>query len=116
MDPRTIRYPSMGTPRVAAPALGFALAMCLLTAPPARAQFAVIDVGAITQLITEVQILEDQLTTARAHLAQAQLEFASLHREIVPIHLPHLRHDDLPTTACQGRSQEKAFPGELPHV
>ena len=54
MDSRTIRYPSMGTPRVAAPILGFALAMCLLTAPVARAQFAVIDVGAITQLITEM--------------------------------------------------------------
>jgi type IV secretion system protein VirB5 len=78
MDPRTIRYPSMGTPRVAAPALGFALAMCLLAAAPARAQFAVIDVGAITQLLKEVQTLEDQLTTARAHLAQAELEFVSM--------------------------------------
>jgi len=50
----------------------------LLGAPAARAQFAVIDVGAITQLITEVEILEDQLTTARAHLAQAQAEYASI--------------------------------------
>jgi type IV secretion system protein VirB5 len=57
---------------------GFALVMFLLTAPVARAQFAVIDVGAITQLITEVQILEDQLTTARAHLAQAQQEYTSM--------------------------------------
>jgi type IV secretion system protein VirB5 len=51
---------------------------CLLAAPGAQAQFAVIDVGAITQLITQVQILEDQLTTARAHLAQAQAEFTSI--------------------------------------
>jgi hypothetical protein len=50
----------------------------LLSAPSARAQFAVIDVGAITQLIAEVEILQDQLTTARAHLAQAQAEFASI--------------------------------------
>src|ERR1700712_4111981 len=50
----------------------------LLVAPPARAQFAVIDIGAITQLITEVEILEDQLTTARAHLAQAQAEYESI--------------------------------------
>jgi type IV secretion system protein VirB5 len=50
----------------------------LLAAPPARAQFAVIDVGAITQLITEVEILEEQLTTARTHLAQAQAEYASI--------------------------------------
>jgi hypothetical protein len=47
-------------------------------APPAHAQFAVIDIGAITQLISEVEILEDQLTTARAHLAQAQAEYESI--------------------------------------
>ncbi len=38
--------------------------MCLLMAPTARAQFAVIDVGAITQLIAQVELLQDQLTTA----------------------------------------------------
>jgi len=52
--------------------------VCLLAAPAARAQFAVIDVGAITQLISQVQILEEQLTTARDHLAQAQAEYASI--------------------------------------
>jgi type IV secretion system protein VirB5 len=46
--------------------------------PAARAQFAVIDVGAIAQLIAQAQILEEQLTTAREHLAQAQMEFASI--------------------------------------
>jgi type IV secretion system protein VirB5 len=51
---------------------------CLLAAPAARAQFAVIDVGAIAQLIAQAQILEDQLTTARDHLAQAQAEFVSI--------------------------------------
>lgn len=51
---------------------------CLLAAPVARAQFAVIDIGAITQLIVQAQILESQLTTARDHLAQAQVEFASI--------------------------------------
>lgn len=50
----------------------------LLGAPPARAQFAVIDVGAITQLISEVELMQNELTTARAHLAQAQAEFASI--------------------------------------
>src|SRR4051812_37005979 len=50
----------------------------LLVAPAARAQFAVIDVGAITQLIAQVQILQDQLTTARDHLAQAQAEYLSI--------------------------------------
>jgi type IV secretion system protein VirB5 len=38
----------------------------------------VIDIGAITQLITEVQILEEQLTTAREHLAQARTEYDSI--------------------------------------
>src|ERR1700730_15091670 len=50
----------------------------LLAAPAARAQFAVIDVGAITQLIAQVQILEDQLTTARDHLAPSRAEFVSI--------------------------------------
>jgi type IV secretion system protein VirB5 len=51
---------------------------CLLAAPAARAQFAVIDVAAITQLIEEVQALENQLDVAREHLAQAQAEYASI--------------------------------------
>src|SRR3569833_3719974 len=50
----------------------------LLVTTKAHAQFAVIDIGAITQLITEVEILQDQLTTARAHLAQAQAEYESI--------------------------------------
>jgi type IV secretion system protein VirB5 len=50
----------------------------LLAVPAARAQWAVIDVGAINQLITEVQILEDELTTARDQLAQARTEFDSI--------------------------------------
>lgn len=49
-----------------------------MAARSAHAQFAVIDVGAITELISEVELLQDQLTTARAHLAQAQAEFASI--------------------------------------
>ncbi len=57
---------------------GVAVLMCLLMSPAAKAQFAVIDVGAITQLIAQVELLQDQLTTARAHLAQAQMEFASI--------------------------------------
>ena len=57
---------------------GLVAGACFLSPLPARAQFAVIDIGAITQLITQVQILEDQLTTARDHLAQAQTEFLSI--------------------------------------
>jgi type IV secretion system protein VirB5 len=64
--------------RVVGPVWRVAVLLCLLAARPAQAQFAVIDVGAITQLIAQVELLQDQLTTARAHLAQAQMEFASI--------------------------------------
>ncbi|HKT72100.1 MAG TPA: type IV secretion system protein [Steroidobacteraceae bacterium] len=44
----------------------------------AHAQFAVIDVAAIQQLVAQVTTLEQQLATAKDHLAQAQLQFQSL--------------------------------------
>ena len=52
------------------------LLVCLLTslaaAPAARAQWAVIDVPAIAQLIQEVQTMQQQLATARSQLQSAQ--------------------------------------------
>ena len=45
---------------------------------PAHAQFAVIDVASIVQLIQEVQELEQQVQTAQSQLAQAQSEYAAL--------------------------------------
>jgi type IV secretion system protein VirB5 len=51
---------------------------CLLAIPPAHAQFAVIDVGAITQLIAQAKTLESQLLVAQENLAGAQAEFASI--------------------------------------
>ncbi len=45
---------------------------------PAHAQFAVIDVASVTQLISEVQTLQQQLQTARDHLSQAQAEYQSI--------------------------------------
>lgn len=45
---------------------------------PAHAQFAVIDVAAVTQLVTEVQNLEQALTVAREHLAEAETELRSM--------------------------------------
>jgi type IV secretion system protein VirB5 len=51
----------------------------LLGAPPAaRAQFAVIDMASVSQLISEVQVLEQQLATARSELTQAQTEYQSI--------------------------------------
>lgn len=46
--------------------------------PAARAQFAVIDIASLTQLISEVQTLEQQVATARSQLAQAQSEYQSI--------------------------------------
>lgn len=45
---------------------------------PTQAQFAVIDVGAITQLILEVQQLEQALQVAQATLNQAQQAYAAI--------------------------------------
>lgn len=47
-------------------------------APPARAQFAVIDVAAIGQLVQQVMTLRDQLTAARDQLRQAEQAYAAM--------------------------------------
>jgi type IV secretion system protein VirB5 len=52
------------------------LAICLGCAP-VYAQFAVIDVASVTQLMSQVQTLEQQLATAKADLAQAQASYQS---------------------------------------
>jgi type IV secretion system protein VirB5 len=48
------------------------------TPKPARAQFAVIDVASIVQLVQQVQQLQQQVATARSQLAQAQSEYAAI--------------------------------------
>jgi type IV secretion system protein VirB5 len=58
--------------------LSLLIAALALAAPAARAQFAVIDVAAVTQLLTEVQDLEQALTVARDHLAEAQAQLRSM--------------------------------------
>ena len=47
-------------------------------APAAHAQFAVIDVGAIAQLVQQVKTMSDQLETARNELTQAQTAYQSM--------------------------------------
>jgi type IV secretion system protein VirB5 len=47
-------------------------------APAAHAQFAVIDVAAVTQLVTEAQNLEQALSVARQHLAETETELRSM--------------------------------------
>ncbi|MEJ1961045.1 MAG: type IV secretion system protein [Gammaproteobacteria bacterium] len=50
----------------------------LACAPCAHAQWAVIDVGAITQLIQQVTTMEQQLSTAKNQLTQAKDEYNSM--------------------------------------
>ena len=52
--------------------------LALGAARPAHAQFAVIDVASIVQLVQEVQQLDQQVATARSQLAQAQSEYAAI--------------------------------------
>lgn len=58
--------------------LAVALAVLFTGIPAAHAQFAVIDVASLTQLISEVQTLAQQLQTARNQLSQAQSEYQSI--------------------------------------
>ena len=48
----------------------------LACAPCAHAQWAVVDVGAITQLIQQVATMQEQLSTARDQLSQARDQFS----------------------------------------
>ena len=50
----------------------------LLITPAAHAQFAVIDVAAVAQLVTQVQNLEQALTVAREHLSEAETQLRSM--------------------------------------
>jgi type IV secretion system protein VirB5 len=54
------------------------LGVLAAASPAAHAQVAVIDVAALTQLLSEVQSLEQQVATARSQLTQAQAEFQSI--------------------------------------
>lgn len=58
--------------------LGLIYAALLVGGRVAHAQFAVIDVASLTQLISEVQTLEQQVSTARNQLVQAQEEYQSI--------------------------------------
>ena len=93
----------------------FVVWLAVATVPAAHAQWAVIDVGAIAQLVREVATLQQQLQTAQAQLSQAntalqtmtgsrgmQLLLAGTVRNYLPTSFPQL------TAALQGGG---AFPG-----
>ncbi|MGH8300437.1 MAG: type IV secretion system protein [Steroidobacteraceae bacterium] len=58
--------------------LSLLAAVFAIAAPAAHAQFAVIDLAAVTQLVTEVQDLEQAVTVARDHLQEAQAQLRSM--------------------------------------
>lgn len=60
---------------------GFIALCCMMglaISPASHAQFAVVDVGAIAQLIEQVRTLQEQLTTARDQLTQARTQYESM--------------------------------------
>jgi type IV secretion system protein VirB5 len=59
-------------------AIGLVVCLSVGSSPPARAQWAVIDLGAITQLIIQVQQLENALAVARQTLGQAQQAYSAI--------------------------------------
>jgi len=59
--------------------LGALAAVVLLAgAPAAHAQWAVVDVGAIAQLVREVAVMESTLTTAQSELQQAEQTYRAM--------------------------------------
>lgn len=56
----------------------FSILVLLAVALPAQAQMAVVDVGAITRLIQQIEQMREQLMTARSHLDQARQEYESM--------------------------------------
>src|SRR5690348_8322390 len=60
----------------APPALALLLLACV--AEPAGAQFAVIDVASVAQLVAQAQTLAQQLAVLRMQMAQAQLLYQSM--------------------------------------
>jgi len=82
------------------------VSMCLIlfvaAVPAARAQWAVIDVGAIAQLVQEVQTLRQQLLTAQAQLDQAQEALATTTgNRGMQLLLSGINRNYLPTSAAQ---------------
>jgi type IV secretion system protein VirB5 len=91
------------------------LTLSLAAAPAARAQWAVIDVGAITQLIQEVQTMSQQLITAEAQLQQAKNTLQSMSGgRGMQMLLSGTNRNYLPTSSAQLTSAMQgsgAYPG-----
>jgi type IV secretion system protein VirB5 len=76
--------------------------LALGSSTPARAQWAVIDVSAIGQLVQEVQELRRQVATAQSQLSQAQSEYAAITgTRGMQLLLPGINRNYLPTNWSQ---------------
>jgi type IV secretion system protein VirB5 len=84
--------------------LAMAGVACTAGAPCVHAQWAVIDVGAIAQMVEELAVMQDQLTTARNQFTKAEQQFEALtgQRGMERL-LPGINRNYLPTdwTALQ---------------
>jgi type IV secretion system protein VirB5 len=82
--------------------VSISLILFVAALPAARAQWAVIDVGAIAQLMQEVQTLHQQLMTAHAQLNQAQTALATMTgNRGMQLLLSGTNRNYLPTSAAQ---------------
>lgn len=74
----------------------------LVAALPARAQWAVIDVNAIAQLVRQIQTMQQQLTVAQSQLTQAQTALSTMTgaRGMQAL-LSGVERNYLPTSAAQ---------------
>ena len=81
----------------------------------AQAQFAVIDVASIGQLVQEVQELRQQVATARSQLTQAQSEYAAITgNRGMQLLLPGINRNYLPMNWSQLSQVLTGFSGSYP--
>jgi type IV secretion system protein VirB5 len=95
--------------------VSLSLILFVAAVPAAKAQWAVIDVGAIAQLMQEVETLRQQLTTAQAQLTQAQAALATMTgNRGMQLLLGGTNRNYLPTSAAQLTAASQgagAYPG-----
>jgi type IV secretion system protein VirB5 len=95
--------------------VSMSLILYVAALPAARAQWAVIDVGAIAQLIQQVQTLRQQLMTAQAQLNQAEAALATMTgNRGMQLLLSGTNRNYLPTSTAQLTAASQgagAYPG-----
>src|ERR1700678_1240941 len=83
------------------------LAISILVIPAARAQWAVIDVGAIVQLVQEVQEMEQEIAVAKSQLQQAEQALQSMSGNRGMQNLPMV---DIPRSQAMCKAQLRLTP------